>query len=773
MLKIGNTNQSYDINNNKYKLFKNNKFIQQNTNINNLINDIIKIINTTSIINSKLIDEQLYYYIQNNELLISHIDLILGNICKIYIKEIYEIIKQNKLNLNYIVNIWNRYTKKINKLHNILWYFNKKYEPLYLYKIMYEYFLKNIIDIKYNDVDISIYLIDSLSNINIQNVISFFLIAKTYKKYEINHNIFYSIFQTLNSCQVYCTSLLKFIDINIRYLSKNYDEEIYKTLMNSLYLIKDNNMFYTHYVNYLSTRLLTNMSNINLELSFVEKLDTKYTFKIKKLIQDILDSVILNKLYSKLIFEIQSEKYKNIIVVPNMLSRFKANILNTFYWNNIENVNNQIIPPVEAEMYTDVYYKFYIGKYPNRNIYWQHNIGKSVIAFKGKDKTYNLHLSTLQMFVIMYLNDGIDTVHQISDKSNINPKVIQYLLDCFVDSEIIYPEYDIVTHYTIYKFNDDFIFQTTDINLMNYMNNMPKLEVKQMVVEASPIIKEEKQMVVEASPIIPDIKEEKDNYIDKIIQTLESKMSNILMNSVDIKEINSKYLLIESLYNSIIIVCSNKNILNDDKLMVQINQKIININKYLKEIKISLNTGIDTINIEDLNGSLKMIFCHVKAVLEMLKIYSNKQKKINVTSHEINKYMKHLLSSNPIAENKLIDLLCIKYNSISKNEMKTVILHNKIKYDNFTIYDNNGIITYKFFDIYQNIVDNKNNIANDIMNIMTEHVSISEEQLFDILLNKYKNMKVQIMQEIVYQELSNKIKIINSPSNRIYKLKID
>ena len=245
------------------------------------------------------------------------------------------------------------------------------------------------------------------------------------------------------------------------------------------------------------------------------------------------------------------------------------------------------------------------------------------------------------------------------------------------------------------------------------------------------------------------------------------------MNSVDIKEINSKYLLIESLYNSIIIVCSNKNILNDDKLMVQINQEIININKYLKEIKISLNTGIDTINIEDLNGSLKMIFCHVKAVLEMLKIYSNKQKKINVTSHEINKYMKHLLSSNPIAENKLIDLLCIKYNSISKNEMKTVILHNKIKYDNFTIYDNNGIITYKFFDIYQNIVDNKNNIANDIMNIMTEHVSISEEQLFDILLNKYKNMKVQIMQEIVYQELSNKIKIINSPSNRIYKLKID
>jgi hypothetical protein len=105
--------------------------------------------------------------------------------------------------------------------------------------------------------------------------------------------------------------------------------------------------------------------------------------------------------------------------------------------------------------------------------------------------------------------------------------------------------------------------------------------------------------------------------------------------------------------------------------------------------------------------------------------------------------------------------------------MKTVILHNKIKYDNFTIYDDNGTITYKFFDIYQNIVDNQKNIVNDIMNIMNEHVSISEEQLFDILLNKYKHMKVHIMHEIVYQNLSNKIIIIGNignPLNKIYKL---
>ena len=78
----------------------------------------------------------------------------------------------------------------------------------------------------------------------------------------------------------------------------------------------------------------------------------------------------------------------------------------------------------------------------NKKLIWKYDLGYSIVKYKGLDKDYIIHLHPLQMFILMFLNEGEYSLEDLIKKSNMNSELIIYILNIFIQKNIVIQNYD-------------------------------------------------------------------------------------------------------------------------------------------------------------------------------------------------------------------------------------------------------------------------------------------------------------------------------------------
>lgn len=475
----------------KYNLFKN--LNDQNFNIDSINFESIlsDYINNSGNIKNSLISEYIYYLTNTDMSYINSILVkILKTLCNKYKDDIKINISTGNMNLKYIGYIWKKYIMQTNQLYNILWYYNNKFKSdentmSIINIIRYYLFYYHVVNIKYNNLNLPEIISNYLNNITSSDILSLIDILDMYRclknlKEPTKNNVLFNnlniIVDKLNVSPSLCTSLAQFIDSNIRYSKPDTKYITYKLVLKALYVTKyiENKENLKDNLNkYLCYRLLTLNNNIEFELYVINKINEiygdKFTNNMTKMIDDIKISKEMNKEYSLLDIQIRSDKYKNISINKEMLSSFNANILKMFVWDNNNHKEILYKMPTEVDVFIEIFNKYYTGRHPDRKLIWKFNMGDSIIAFTGLDKTYNLHLSTVQMIIIMFLNNGGLTLEELVEKSNMNKQLVIHILKGFLSANII------INNNNIYEYNNEFMYSKQNISLIKYMKDMPKI----------------------------------------------------------------------------------------------------------------------------------------------------------------------------------------------------------------------------------------------------------------------------------------------------------
>lgn len=415
-----------------------------------------------------------------------------SQVCEEYYNKIHKMICVGKIqiNLNNINNIWKSYIENTNKLYPFLKYYNNKLKKEYhktsfLNTIRYCVFYEKVIKQQYNGKFLFQHLEKSLGNIEIFQTIEYFEMYRCLNNIGIlNNTTDMIVINIINENNEFADKLSRFIDVLIRDNNFKNDKEQkkknYKNILKTLYITKyliNNKKFKESYFKYLSFRLLT-ISNLNIEfeteiLNVLTGLyNDSFTNKMFKLLDDITISNKLNTECRKKTIDIRSEKYKGFNTDKNFLSKFNANILKMFLWKNVSQEEVKFNMPVEAEIYITIFNKFYENKYNNRKLLWKFDMGDSIVSFKGMDKTYNLNMTTLQMFILMFLNGSHLTISELQDKSGINIDLIEFILKGF---QVV----GIVSSFNVnntikYKQNQEFSHPSKNISLIRFMKGSPK-----------------------------------------------------------------------------------------------------------------------------------------------------------------------------------------------------------------------------------------------------------------------------------------------------------
>ena len=541
--------KSLETNIRKRNLFKNLDYLSgsgSNSDLSKNMEEIVVsqlqdlISNSESNITSQLINEYVYF-LTNINLSVMR-DLLIKTfigLCESFRKEVEKSITTGNMNIKYMVNIWKRYISKTNRLHGILWYFNKRFvnnenKMSLLNTIRYFVFYKNVVNQQYKGRYLLDYVSESVGQVSpgkIINVIELFEMYRCFVNLKpvLKDDSFFNehsddiIIKKLNSSDNFCNSLARFIDGNIRHMKSETKDTVYKLILKALYVtkyIENKDVLQVFITKYLSFRLLSSdRTDIDFESNIISKMTELYgqefTNSMVKILDDIKISRDLNSQYRSLNIKIKSDKYKGLEINQDFLSRFNTNILKMFYWNNINQDEVKYKIPVETDVFVEIFDKFYSGCFINRKLVWKFDMGDAVVAFNGLDKTYNLHMATLQMIVMMFMNDGKKTLEQIVDKSEMNQELVEFIIKGLVGSGVVVKKGDAFEH------NDGFTYPQQNLSLLKFMKGAPKPGSSKKVEEEN---KKEEQKILNFTQKCDNISKEivsfltgKDNVKDSIL----------------------------------------------------------------------------------------------------------------------------------------------------------------------------------------------------------------------------------------------------------------
>lgn len=227
--------------------------------------------------------------------------------------------------------------------------------------------------------------------------------------------------QCVNGFPRFSEFLSKFLDSmirNIQTFDKKAEDDLERGMV-FFRMLNDKDVFENNYKIELSRRLLPNRDDIDGSLQaekfFITRLKLEqghaFTSKIEGMLNDM-------KLSSKTMAEYQkSKKYS----MKEKDINFVVNVLTTNFWPSFMLSSPNL--PTEMQKCCDSFEAFYAEQYPGRKVTWQASIGSGVVQSLFPLGSYNLHLSTYQIMILMLVNEDPNlTFKTIVEKTKVNEK---------------------------------------------------------------------------------------------------------------------------------------------------------------------------------------------------------------------------------------------------------------------------------------------------------------------------------------------------------------
>ncbi len=312
--------------------------------------------------------------------------------------------------------------------------------------------------------------------------------------------------------------------------------------------LNDKTLWVLTYDAILTNRLLSSdCVNCDIEKKILSWIDSKDNIifdilcKMSYKIDDISTSLTcVQQLKEKLKILSKPEKYANI---PFDLKFANYKLLRNYIWNLNNNVSNYE-PPLEVQIYVKTILASYEKLYPYRKLTVNHDMGSGVLKLCFGDKTYHIHMSLSQMYVMILLNNHknltineINTHLQTTKIKDKMDKVINSLLLC----KLIKSDEETDTKFSI---NSAFSFQVSKLSVQSLLKSNIKILNKSVVNENDQLISTIIYNIVKTTTNSLNATEIEKKYVEKKydIKFDSVKLNNILTQLVETNKLSSRML---------------------------------------------------------------------------------------------------------------------------------------------------------------------------------------------------------------------------------------
>ncbi|CAH6421498.1 Cullin family protein [uncultured virus] len=411
-------------------------------------------------------------------------------------------LSENKFNIEFFINKYKNFYSCTQKLIYNLAYFESKIQRdqnckqfSQLNLIRSYLFYKNVINHKYDYNMQNTYLYEifskiiSFENTNMETILKLFNMKQYYyrlshipkqnKEQLFNFDQDRKFLVNLGSNQDFVKNLVIYINTKIIEITKSKETLSENSQLVNLIKFVSNfdekNLFFMYYVKCLENRLLNHGTDIELEKSLIKYFKTPQDNKIiQNMMYKIEDIYYTNKYkehFVKLTVQISSEKYKNLDLTKLNREIMNMKILRFYAWEDSKYTDiTHYDVPNELSPYIDIFNKYFVSAYPNREIKWNFDLGTAIIKIKF-NKIYQFKVTTSQLFLILQLkNKQKKTALQLSENMGIPLSKLGPVINSLLTAQLIErnDESDNDPKMTI-NLNENFEYSDENISLVNLM----------------------------------------------------------------------------------------------------------------------------------------------------------------------------------------------------------------------------------------------------------------------------------------------------------------
>jgi hypothetical protein len=356
------------------------------------------------------------------------------------------------------VEKYNKYGKNSMTLRKILWIYDKNVSQAddkgksysFLNLIKNYLFYTNVINKKYQYQDSALYLYDILSeyiDFDGQNqitdiIVPMFNMFQFYNKLShipknreqlFNLELENKFFVNMGTNQEFIKNFVTYIHDSIKRLSVRPDvdnvsnspdplnksgntsmdtvdpnqKEILQLMdvVKMAHAFKEKELLLIHYDSLLANRLLNSQSDLKLEGDLLKlfniKDDVRVICKMKYKIEDMLESRLNEKYFSRVQINTKSEKYAGLDIKSLRREMCKFDVLRFYAWELSE--SDQYNVPINIAPYVDIYRGYYEHANPDRKLTFNFDNSISVVKMEFGANVYHVQMALPQLFVITHL----------------------------------------------------------------------------------------------------------------------------------------------------------------------------------------------------------------------------------------------------------------------------------------------------------------------------------------------------------------------------------
>ena len=400
---------------------------------------------------------------------------------------------QQKLTIENILTIRSDFHARFVNLRNILWHYNKSVKNVdannnktnFLNLIFDFIFYKIIINANYLYMGKSMPLYEILNLQLVHSKLSYdsmMLIRKmkddaddlqlnATKMDDFDDKLHSSLLVGLGSNQ-------EFIKYLVELANKNFADSKFE-ILDIIISLKEKDLFKLYYRVLFEKRLFKTEFNIKQEekilIELTNKLnDPEFSETIKNQISDIKNSLkMMEHLRSKVQIKVVSDKAKKEIGSKSQLDKINFIEIRPQFINNIDIID--CLPPSELEPYFVLFEKYYkLYHQDQKEIAMNYSYGTSIVEITIGNATYNIQLTTLQLFVFMQFNkkDKL-TVVELEELVGITRIQLAPIINSFLRCKLIGRSEGTANDPTISFFiNEDFVSEQQNLSLVNVLEEI-------------------------------------------------------------------------------------------------------------------------------------------------------------------------------------------------------------------------------------------------------------------------------------------------------------
>lgn len=167
-------------------------------------------------------------------------------------------------------------------------------------------------------------------------------------------------------------------------------------------LLKDKDMFESFYEAMFKKRLLgKKTASDDYEKMMIVKMKSVIGFQFSNQLEKMYTEIDISKLKS-----LEFSAYMKSVIVTPELPEMSISVLSQGVWK-LSPITNCVFPPCIEEI-TKHFVDYYNMSHSKRRLYWQTDLGNAIIRSNCFSRTYELNVTTYQMFILdMFNNIGI------------------------------------------------------------------------------------------------------------------------------------------------------------------------------------------------------------------------------------------------------------------------------------------------------------------------------------------------------------------------------